>query len=126
LDYLKVIRGALLAQLAGLGAAGDSRGVTYVCGQLTRTLEVYAKVTGEIADLARSQTFNITSNVAVLTEHPAFLRVQTALLRALGPHPAARADVVAALQALDSEDAPRATAQIPSAVGAVIEHEAVA
>ena len=38
LDYLKVCRGALLAQLAGMQAAGDARGVAYVVGQLTRTL----------------------------------------------------------------------------------------
>jgi hypothetical protein len=105
IDYLKVVRGALLAQLASMTTAGDARGVGYICDKLTRTLEVYARVTGEVADIARSQTFNVTNNVNILTEHPAFLKTQAAILRALGPHPAARADVIEALRALD-EGAP--------------------
>ena len=102
LDYLKMVRSTLVAQLAAVTEAGDARSATYVAGQLTRTLEVYARVTGEVGQLA--QTLNVT-NVAVLGEHPEFLRVQAALLRALGPFPDARAAVVSALRELD-ETAP--------------------
>jgi hypothetical protein len=127
LDYLKVCRGALLTQLATMQVAGDSKAVAYVTGHLVKTLEAMAKITGELGELSRSATYNVTNNIAVLQEHPAFARVQAAMLRALAPHPQARADVVAALRDLDSENAPRATARIPGAVsGAVIEHEAVA
>jgi hypothetical protein len=108
LDYLKVCRGALLAQLAGMQAAGDARGVAYVVGQLTRTLEVYARITGEVSTLATSISITNNSNVAI-AQHPDFARVQATLLRALAPHPQARADVVAALRDLDSEGAQAAT-----------------
>jgi hypothetical protein len=74
-------------------------------------------VSGELGDLARSTTYNVTNNVAVLTEHPAFMRVQATILRALAEHPAARADVVRALRDLDVGNA------APSAAK-VIEHAA--
>jgi hypothetical protein len=107
LDYLKICRGALLAQLASMQVAGDSRNVAYVTGQLVRTLEVIAKISGELGTLAQSATYNITTNnVAVLSEHPAFAKLQATLLRALAPHPGARADVVAALRAMDENNAP--------------------
>jgi len=61
-----------------MNEAGDARGVTYVAAQLTRTLEAIARVTGELGDLAKSTTFNITNNVAVLAEHP--VRVQATML----------------------------------------------
>jgi hypothetical protein len=122
IDYLKIIRGALLAQLANMGAAGDARAVAYVCDKLTRTLEVYARVTGEVADIARSQTYHVTNNVNILTEHPAFLKMQAAILRALGPHPQARADVVAALQALDAEGLP---APVAGPANGILQLEAI-
>jgi hypothetical protein len=37
---------------------GDGRGAAYVAGQLTRTLEAIARVTGEIGELARSTINN--------------------------------------------------------------------
>jgi hypothetical protein len=108
LDYLKICRGALLAQLASMQVAGDSRNVAYVTGQLVRTLETIAKITGELGDLARSSaTYNITTNnVAVLSEHPAFAKLQATMLRALAGFPDARSAVVVALRQLDEESAP--------------------
>jgi hypothetical protein len=69
-----------------------------------------------------ARTVNITNNVAVLQEHPAFMRMQAAMLRALAEFPDARAAVVAALRGLDAENAP-ATASRP-AIGKVIDHVA--
>jgi hypothetical protein len=98
LDYLKICRGALLAQLASMQVAGD-----------LRTLETIAKISGELGALAQT-TYNITTNnVAVLSEHPAFAKLQATVLRALGPHPDARQAVVAALRQLDENNAPPAT-----------------
>jgi hypothetical protein len=106
LDHLHAVRTVLMGQMAAMVEASDGRGAAYIAGRLTSVLETIARISGELGDLARSTTtFNIT-NVAVLTEHPAFLKMQAAILRALGPHPAARADVVLALRALDSESAP--------------------
>jgi hypothetical protein len=120
LDYLRAIRTMLMGQLAAVTEAGDARSAAYVGARLTHVLEVIAKVTGEIGQLA--QSISITNNVAVLAEHPHFLKVQASLLRALAPFPDARAAVVVALQALDEENAPAATAGPPR----VIEHHAAA
>jgi hypothetical protein len=101
LDHLRLCRTVLTGQLANMTEAADARGAAYVAGQLTRTLEAIARVTGEIGELARS-TVNIHGNV-ILTDSPAFARVQATLLRALAAHPGARADVVRALRDLDQE-----------------------
>jgi hypothetical protein len=110
LDHLHAVRTILMGHLATATEAGDGRAAAYIAGRLTATLETIARISGELGDLARSTTFNITNNVAVLTEHPAFMRVQATLLRALAAHPDARAAVVAALRDLDAGNAPVAPA----------------
>jgi hypothetical protein len=119
LDYLRMCRSTLVAQMAAMNEAGDARGAAYVASQLTKTLECMARVTGELGDLAKSTVFNVTNNVAVLTEHPAFAKMQATMLRALGPYPEARQAVVAALRDLDSETTP---ARPVTPNGRVIEH----
>jgi len=118
LDYLKIARGTLLAQLSAMNIAGDAKNVGYVVGQLVRVLETIARITGELGDMAR--TVNIQNNLTVLQENPAFAKVQASLLRALAPFPAARAAVVAALRDLDAETAPVRPAA--PAIGKVIDH----
>jgi hypothetical protein len=109
LDHLHAVRTVLMGHLANATEAGDGRAAAYIAGRLTATLATTARISGELGDLARSTTYNIT-NVAVLTENPAFLRVQASLLRALADFPDARAAVVAALRDLDTGNAPAATA----------------
>jgi hypothetical protein len=108
LDHLHAVRTVLMCHLASATEAGDGRAAAYIAGRLTATLETIARISGELGDLARSTTYNITNNVAVLTENPAFLRVQASLLRALADFPDARAAVVAALRGLDTGNAPAA------------------
>jgi hypothetical protein len=115
LDYLKMCRSTLVGQLAAMNEAADARGAAYVTGQLVRVLESIARVTGEIGELARS-TININGNVSILTDSPAFARVQATMLRALAGFPDARAAVVVALRDLDAGNA-----QAPAAAK-VIEH----
>lgn len=124
LDHLHAVRTVLMGHLVSVTEAGDGRAAAYIAGRLTATLEVIARVSGELGDLARSTTFNIntTNNVAVLQEHPAFAQLQATMLRALAPFPDARAAVVMALRGLDSESA-QATSAAP-AIGKVIDHEA--
>jgi hypothetical protein len=112
LDYLKLCRTSLLAQLAVMSEAGDAKGVVAVTAQLTRTLEAIARVTGELSALA-ANTINIstTNNVALLAEHPMFVKLQATILRALANHPEARADVVKALREMDE---PTAIAKQPA------------
>jgi hypothetical protein len=104
LDYLRLCRTVLVGQLSAMTEAGEGRGAAYVARALTQTLEAIARVTGEIGELARS-TINISGNVSILTDSPAFARVQASMLRALADHPAARGAVVAALRSLDDENA---------------------
>jgi hypothetical protein len=112
LDYLRFCRSILVAQLAAANESGDSRTSAYVADKLRMLLETL-KVTGQLGSLASSITFN-TTNVAVLAEHPHFLKIQATMLKALAPHPDARADVV--LRGLDAENA-----QAPAAAK-IIEH----
>ncbi len=118
LDYLKICRGTLLTQLSVMQVAGDSRNVAYVTGQLVRTLETIAKITGELGDMARS-TISITNNNIAILNSPQFATLQATMLRALAPYPDARVAVVLALRDLDAEHAPAASA---GSAMKVIEH----
>ncbi|WP_439399348.1 hypothetical protein ACRQ5Q_18405 [Bradyrhizobium sp. PMVTL-01] len=120
LDHLRMVRTVLTGQLAAMNEAGDGRGVAYVAGRLTSVLETIARVTGELGSMASS--INVTNNLTVLAEHPAFLRMQATMLRALAPFPDARASVVAALRDLDDDGLPAALPSPPT--GKVIEHAA--
>ncbi|UFW83112.1 hypothetical protein BjapCC829_24360 [Bradyrhizobium barranii] len=103
LDHFRAVRTMLMSQLAATTEAGDARGAAIVAGQLVGVLEKIGKVTGEIATIAQG-TINIQNNVAIVNS-PQFAKVQAAILRALAPHGAARAAVVAALHELDAETA---------------------
>lgn len=116
LDYLRLCRTVLVGQLSAMSEAGDGNGAANVARALTQTLESIGKITGQMSELARS-TINI-GNVSILTDSPAFARVQATLLKALADHPAARNAVVLALRSLDEENA-----QAP-AVAKTIEHVA--
>lgn len=118
IDYFRIVRTALMSSLAACSEAGDARGVALVSGQLIATLEKIGRVTGEIAALA-GNTINVTNNIA-LVNSPQFAQVQAAILRALAPHTAARVAVVAALQALDAEEA-KPVRERPASI--LIEHE---
>jgi hypothetical protein len=119
-DYLRICRTALTSQLALMSEANDAKGVIAVTAQLTRTLEVIAKTTGELTSMSNNIiNVNTTSNVALLAEHPMFVKLQAAILTALAPHPDARRDVIAALNALD--DGPLQAPALPSPK--VIDHE---
>jgi hypothetical protein len=108
LDYLRLCRTVLTGQLAAMTEAGDGRGAAYVAGQLTRTLEAIARVTGEIGELARS-TININGSINIMN-NPVLANLQANILKALAPFPDAREAVVMALRAIDTESAPAATA----------------
>ena len=113
LDYLKMVRTVLTAQLAAVSEAGDARAVAFVAGRLTQVLQTIGRVTGEIAEIARG-TINVTQNN--FHASPAFASLQGVLLRALGPFPDARAAVVSALREFVPDNAPQAAK--------VIEHHA--
>jgi dihydrofolate reductase len=81
-------------------------------------------ISGELGALATNTTYNITNNQLVLTQTPAFLKLQASLLHALAPFPEARAAAVAALRDLDNENAPPAVPTVPALPKPmVIEHD---
>jgi hypothetical protein len=106
LDYLKICRGALLTQLSTMSVAGDSRNVAYVTGHLVRVLETIARVTGEMGDLARSTTYNVTNNSQIVLNSPVFMNLQSMLVRTLSPHPEALSAVLEGLRELDAKASP--------------------
>ena len=103
-----------LAPLRRRTEAGDGGLAANVAGRLTHVLETIARISGELGALATNTTFNITNNQVVLTQTPAFLKVQASLLHALAPFPEARAAVVAALRELDGDNALAAVPALPS------------
>lgn len=122
LDHLHAVRVILMGHLASVTEAGDGRAAAYIAGRLTATLETIARVSGELGELAKSTTYHVTNNIALVNEHPAFLRVQATILRALSGHPEARTAVVVALRDLDQNREP--AAHSGPANGTVIDHAA--
>jgi hypothetical protein len=104
IEYLSIVRTVLMTQFQMCAAAHDKNGVAILAGRLTEVLNSIGRITGEMGALA-SNHISITNNVAVLSEHPAFAKLQATMLRALAPFPDARAAVVTALRDLDSENA---------------------
>jgi hypothetical protein len=103
IDHLKAARAAIYQVLDAALEAGDRNGVALLTGRLHENLRELAKLTGQIAasPLISNQT-NVQNNIFV---SPAFAQLQCALLEALRPHSAARADVVRALRNLESRSA---------------------
>jgi hypothetical protein len=114
LDHLHAIRVVLFSHLTTATEAGDGNLAANVAGRLTHVLETIARISCELGALATNTTFNITNNQLVLTQNPAFLKLQASLLQALAPFPEARAAVVAALRELDGDDAHAAVPAFPS------------
>jgi hypothetical protein len=108
LQYLSLTRAGLVRQFQLASSVNDHHASATLARALNETNSLVARITGEMTAVASSH-INITNNVAILRENPEFARVQGAILRALAPHPQARADVVDALRALDAESAPAAT-----------------
>jgi hypothetical protein len=113
LDHLHAIRVILFSHLTTATEAGDGGLAANVAGRLTHVLETIARISGELGALATNTTYNITNNQLVLTQTPAFLKLQASLLHALALYPEARAAVVAALNALD-EGAPAPALPAPT------------
>ena len=109
LQYLSLTRATLVRQMQLASSVNDHHATATVARALNETNRLIAGITGEMGDLA-ARNINITNNNLVLHEHPEFVRLRSGLLRALAPHPAARADVVAMLLELDAGNAPALSA----------------
>lgn len=113
LDHLHAVRVVLFHHLTTATEHGDANLAANVSGRLVHTLETIARISGELGALATNQTFNITNNNLVLTQHPQFLKLQASLLQALAPFPEARAAVVGALRELDADSEGKPAPAVP-------------
>ncbi len=93
-------RGRLYGLMDAAEAQGDYKGAAVISGYILKYQDFIARLLGEI----RTGTVNVQQNVLVL---PEFHALRTTIMQALRAHPAARADVAAALRALESPDVPR-------------------
>jgi hypothetical protein len=102
LDYLGIMRSALVAQLDKLSKANDHQGVATISTPLLNCLKALGKVTGEIDSIASSTIVNVTNNNVILNSPP-FADMQSGLIELCARHPEARADVVALFRRLDEK-----------------------
>jgi hypothetical protein len=106
LDYLSIVRSTLLTMFQASAQVGDRHGASATAGRLLQCLGEIGRITGELGRIGNGGV-TVTNNVMVLNS-PAFAQLQTAILQALAPHPAARADVILALRQLESAPEPQA------------------
>jgi len=99
LQHLVAVRGRLYGLMDVAEQQGDYKAAATIGSQIVKNMEVTAKLLGDI----RTGTVNVTNNLLVM---PEFHALRTTIMQALRAHPAARADVAAALRQLESPDAP--------------------
>lgn len=99
LDYLSLIRSALLQQVRLAATVNDRHGLAAVSGKAIDCLREIGKLTGELKTLGGSTVINQQFNFAA---SPAFAELQQTLIRALQPFPQALAAVVSALQEIEA------------------------
>lgn len=100
LQHLVAVRGRLYGLMDYAEQERDYRAAAAIGNQIGKNLETTAKLLGDI----RTGTVNVTNNLLVM---PEFHALRTSIMQALRAHPEARADVAAALRALESPDVPR-------------------
>jgi hypothetical protein len=113
IDYLSLVRSALLARFLAASEADDRQGTGLLASRLIECLRLQAQVTGELSNA----TAGITNNTLVLNS-PFVADLQSMLLRTLAPFPEARDAVISGLEELSR----RALPDAPPMLGQVIEH----
>jgi len=113
IDYLAIVRGALMRMFMASAEAGDKHAMTLASGRILQCLAQIGQITGEMRTIGAGAT--ITTNNTVILNSPLFAQLQAAILNALEPFPQARLAVVAALRSI--EDAPPAPSQAPLMLG---------
>lgn len=101
LDYLRILRSALMHRLDKIAAGSDTAGMAAISAQLINVLNAIGKATGQISQMAGT-VINITNNTAILNSPP-FADLQSGLLQIAARHPAARADIVTLFRDLDAK-----------------------
>jgi hypothetical protein len=100
LQHLVAVRGRLYGLMDVAEQQNDYRAAATIGERIVKTLEVTAKLLGDL----RTGSISVTQNVLVL---PEFHALRTTIMQALRQHPEARASVAAALKQLESPDVPK-------------------
>jgi hypothetical protein len=100
LEYLAIVRSALMQQFQLAVACNDKNGTAILAGKLTEVLRLVANISGEI--LKAPSVANITNNVNFINS-PMFADLQQMLVRRLAGHPEALTAVVEGLRELESK-----------------------
>jgi hypothetical protein len=105
IDYLGMVRSALLAQFFAATEVSDRQGAALLSGRLLECLRIMAQLTGEIGRTGAQ----ITNNTLIMSS-PLMAELQGMLIRTLQPYPEARAAVLGGLEELSA----KALAQTPA------------
>jgi hypothetical protein len=116
MEYTAIARSVLFNQFLAAAEANDRRGVVNIADSLLQALRDYARLTGELRQMAG---ITINQNTLNLTASPEFIALSQGLLQIARAHPEAKADIVALLRHLDEP------AAAPGLPGPVIEGEAI-
>jgi hypothetical protein len=92
LEQVRTLQAEASSVLDSAKESGDLQTALKAIAQARACIELLAKLTGE---LAAQPTINLTIN-------PVWIETRTVILQALSGHPGARADVVTALEAVQS------------------------
>jgi hypothetical protein len=109
IDSLKVVRAGLYETYDAALKAGDRFAVGTIAGRLHENLRIMASITGELASSPLVTIHNNQTNVALLTDSPAFASFAADLIRALSRFPEARSAVLAEFERLEG-----ASARVPA------------
>lgn len=97
LEYVSMVRNALMARFLAASEADDRQGTALIAGRLLDCLRLTAQLSGELSKAGST----ITNNIAILN-HPVMADLQAMLIRTLQPFPEARAAVLAGLEELSA------------------------
>jgi len=106
LDYLSIIRSALMNLFQLAAQQGSHHNAAMVSGRLIQVLGTIGRLSGELQIYATGGT-TITNNTVVVNS-PVFARLQGVILSALAPYPEARTAVISALRSVEDEETPTA------------------
>jgi hypothetical protein len=118
IDYLSMVRSALLQQFLAATEASDRNGAAIVAGRLLEALRMMAQLTGEIGRAGAT----ITNNTLVMSS-PLMADLEQMLVTRLRPFPEAARSVLAGLKELSERTLQRVSAT-PNTRPLLLESEA--
>jgi hypothetical protein len=130
LDYLQIMRSELLRLFLLAKERNSLRDASHIAQRFLETLEVIARLNGQLRQAGVvinnvNAVGAVNSGPQLIMNDPAIVRLQATIIRALAPHPEARAYVIRALKDLDAKGLNGNPAPSVALSGPIIEGEAV-